>query len=883
VSAETQSDVRGPVPDRADARAQAAVETPPGTGYGANGVRYLEITPPRIPTATDLGSVLVLKHANLYMLTDQFGDIHPDSRGLGLYRNDTRILSCASLRVNGTRLALLQAAPGATYRGAIEMTNPGPLRDVRSKIDADASPLARRTLGIRRDRLLSGALLESLRVVNHAERDATVELELQLGVDDADIFEVRGYPRPVRGLLLPVALDSGGERITFRYDGVDWRRRRTFIAFSEPAAIQPIDPDDTERRDVGGSLIAIWRWSLSPGAERTLDWRVWDEVVDLPHSAGARTGRVSLQAGAAEQKVDSGHTSVPGPAGVAESAAGASADGRQSGQDEQRVSKPQSASPESGPQTTATPVYPTGAETIEQDEGPIREGSSAPVTSHPDVDDRATLFPPSPLVRADEAVAAYHAWERGTTGVEADHELFNLTLTRSMADLRLLVNEGPAAGERYLAAGVPWFTTLFGRDSIIVSLQSLAFRPQIAIETLGVLAARQATEVDDWRDAEPGKILHELRTGEMSRAGELPFSPYYGSIDATPLWLILLGATFDWTGDRALLERFWPNALAALRWIDEWGDRDGDGFVEYERRSDRGLLNQGWKDSADAIRDRDGQIAAPPVALAEVQGYVYDAKRRMSRLAALRGEIDLSERLERDADRLRERFEAAFWMEDRRYYAMALDGQKRQMNAIGSNPGQCLWTGIVSPERARHVADTLLDRPLFSGWGIRSYAAGQPGYNPIGYHTGTIWPHDSSIIAAGLKRYGFHEEANELIGRVLEAAQQFPAYRLPELFCGFERDATGVPVPYPVACSPQAWAAGASFLFLTTMLGLHAHADRRELELLRPQLPSWLRSVRLTNLRLGDTVVDLLFHSWRGTTSAEVLRKVGDVSVTIRL
>jgi glycogen debranching enzyme len=430
---------------------------------------------------------------------------------------------------------------------------------------------------------------------------------------------------------------------------------------------------------------------------------------------------------------------------------------------------------------------------------------------------------------------------------------------------------------------VPWFATLFGRDSIISAFQALAFRPQIAVEILHVLADHQAMEDDPARDAEPGKILHELRTGEMARSGELPHTPYYGSVDSTPLWLILLGATFDWTGDRGLVDRLWPNALAALGWIDRYGDRDGDGFVEYERRTDRGLLNQGWKDSHDAIRDREGRQSEPPIALAEVQGYVYDAKRRMSRLAAMRGETELSIRLDAEADQLATRFEQAFWMEDRRFYAMALDRDKHQADAIASNAGQCLWSGIVTPDRAGDVVERMLRPEMFSGWGVRTFASDQPGYNPIGYHTGTVWPHDTSLIAAGFKRYGFHDATNRLVGQMMEAAQGFADYRLPELFCGFDRTDATTPVPYPVACSPQAWAAGSSFLFLETMLGLRAHADRHELELLHPHLPDWLGKVTLTDLRIGDASVDLLFHRWRGTTSAEVLRKVGDVAVTIRL
>jgi glycogen debranching enzyme len=493
------------------------------------------------------------------------------------------------------------------------------------------------------------------------------------------------------------------------------------------------------------------------------------------------------------------------------------------------------------------------------------------------------LFPAAPPVDAADGVEAYAEWAAESTHVATDHELFNLTLARSLNDLRLLMNDGPSEGETYVAAGVPWFSALFGRDSIITALESLAFHPQLAAETLQVLADRQATELDPEHDAEPGKILHELRFGEMARSRELPFTPYYGSVDSTPLWLILLGATFDWTGDRDLVNRLWPNALAALEWIDRYGDRDGDGFVEYGRRAQRGLYNQGWKDSADAVRYSDGREAVPPIALAEVQGYVFEAKHRMAALATMRDEHELAHRLRTDAEALRERFEAAFWMPDAGYYAMALDSDKGQATAIASNPGHCLWSGIVSRERARQVADRLLEPSLFSGWGVRSLASGQPGYNPIGYHTGSVWPHDTAIVASGLKRYGFHDDANLLTGSVFEAAQRFPDYRLPELFCGFPRETSPMPVPYPVACSPQAWAAGASFLVLQTMLGIRAHADRRELELQRPHLPNWLAKVTITNLRVGDAAVDLLFHRWRGTTSAELLRKDGDISVTIRL
>jgi len=744
-------------------------------------IRWFDPVTRPIERATDLGSVQVIKHGDLFLMTDPFGDVHVDSRGLGLYDGDTRLLSCSQLRVNGARPVLLQGTAGGNFRATIQLTNPSIDRNIQAKV-SPLDDLAGRKVGIARDRMLSlEGLEERIMVENYAEHPETIAIELELGIDGADIFEVRGRVRDRRGTLHPAAVLPA--RATFRYDGLDGRRRSTHLRFSGPAdEIEPLEAlrDGSES---GAWLRLRWTWPLAPGQRRELRWVVWATLTDVANAG----------------------------------------------------------------------------------------------------DSPAELFPEAPRIDEGEPSGAYNAWTRSTAEVDTDHELFNLTVSRSIADLRLLINETPGESERYLAAGVPWFSTLFGRDSLISSLQMVPFRPQLGVETLTVLAARQATELDEWRDAGPGKILHELRVGEMAATKELPHSPYYGSVDATPLWLVLLGEVYDWTGDRELVDRLWPNALAALDWIDRYGDRDGDGFVEYERRTDHGLLNQGWKDSSDAIRDRHGREAHPPIALAEVQGYVFDAKRRMAGLARVRGEQALAERLEQDAEQLRERFEAAFWVEDQGYYAMALDRDKRPADAIASNAGHCLWSGIVAPARARKVATRLMSPSMFSGWGVRTYAADQPGYNPLGYHTGTVWPHDTSLIADGLKRYGFDEESNRLVGDILEAAQRFPAFRLPELFCGFAREDNPDPVPYPVACSPQAWAAGAPFLFLKTMLGLRAHADRNELELWHPHLPGWVNKVTLRNLQVGEGAVDLLFHSWRGTTSAEVLRKVGDVDVTIRL
>ena len=749
--------------------------------------RFLEPVVRPIVKATDLGSVQVLKQANQYLLTDQFGDVHPDARGLGLYVGDTRRLSCSILRVGGQRPVLLQGSAGGNYHGAIQLTNPRIDRNPQDKVRPEQA-LETQKLGIGRHRTLTGEVLEErVRIVNYAEADEDVTLELELAADAADIFEVRGWTRPERGRQLPVALRP--DRVTFRYDGLDRVRRATHVLFTEPAAdAGPVEPEAAGAPNAGWVRLA-WTWRLAPSEARELGWVAWTTDEPLPAGAPAESG-------------------------------------------------------------------------VEADDA---------------------LFPPPPRVADDAVAASYHAWSRGITELRTDNELFNLAIGRSAGDLRLLLNDGPGPGERYLAAGVPWFTTLFGRDSILASLQALCVRPQLAVETLEVLAELQATDEDPARDAEPGKILHELRTGEMARDGEIPHRPYYGSVDSTPLWLILLGATFDWTGDRELVDRLWPNALRALEWIDRYGDRDGDGFVEYGRRTPGGLVNQGWKDSHDAIRDRRGALAQAPISLVEVQGYVFDAKRRMASLARSRGETDLAARLDAEAETLRGRFEEAFWVDDLGYYAMALDGAKRPADAIASNAGHCLWSGIVSPDRAARVAERLMAPDMFSGWGIRTYAAGQVGYNPIGYHTGSVWPHDVSLIAAGLKRYGHHDQANRLVGRVFEATQHFADYRLPELFCGFDRDVSPVPVPYPVACSPQAWAAGSMFLFLETMLGLRPHADRCELELTRPALPEWLAKVTVTNLRVGAGTVDLLFHRWRGGTSAEVLRKSDDLDVTIRI
>ncbi|MGH2921930.1 MAG: amylo-alpha-1,6-glucosidase [Gaiellaceae bacterium] len=396
------------------------------------------------------------------------------------------------------------------------------------------------------------------------------------------------------------------------------------------------------------------------------------------------------------------------------------------------------------------------------------------------------------------------------------------------------------------AAGLPWFMTVFGRDSLITSFQALPFVPELAETTLRVLAARQATEQDDFRDAEPGKILHEIRFGELTHFDERPHSPYYGTADATPLFLVLLDEYERWTGDADLVRELEPAARAALAWIDQHGDLDGDGYIEYRRRNEEtGLENQCWKDSWDSIRFADGLIAAGPVAVCEIQGYAYDAKVRCARLAhEVWDDAELAKRLEGEAEELKRRFNEDFWMSARGCYALALDGGKRQVDSITSNAGQLLWSGIADDGKAEQVARHLTGDALFSGWGVRTMAAGEGGYNPIRYHNGTVWPHDNSLIAHGLARYGFREEAGVIAQATLEAATHF-RYRLPEVFAGYPRRATGFPVEYPTASSPQAWATATPLLLIRVLLGLEPNGDELSVD---PVLPEKIGRLALVGI-----------------------------------
>jgi glycogen debranching enzyme len=405
--------------------------------------------------------------------------------------------------------------------------------------------------------------------------------------------------------------------------------------------------------------------------------------------------------------------------------------------------------------------------------------------------------------------------------------------------------------------------------------------PTLARDTLELLARHQGRREDPWRDEEPGKILHEIRHGELAGAGDIPHTPYFGSIDATPWFLILYGAHLRWTGDLDVARALLPNAEAALGWIDEYGDRDGDGFVEYQTRSPGGIRNQGWKDSHDAIVHADGRMAETPIALAEVQAYVYLAKLRMADVYEALGQEQRAEFLRGQAHELRRRFNDAFWMDDEQYFAGALDRDKRQVRTVMSNPGHALYCDIADPDKARAMAKRLLAPDMFSGWGVRTMSKSAAGYNPMSYHNGSVWPHDNALIAAGLKRYGFVRSTNRVATALFDAAIHADYLRLPELFCGFTRRSPNRPVSYPVACSPQAWAAGAPFLMLQAMLGISARAERNLLTVNEPHLPSWLHTVELRNLRVGSSRITLLFRREGEITSFSLLQRDGDVRVVM--
>jgi glycogen debranching enzyme len=496
-----------------------------------------------------------------------------------------------------------------------------------------------------------------------------------------------------------------------------------------------------------------------------------------------------------------------------------------------------------------------------------------------DADSRAEIRPCYEKV-VHEAASALESAHAREPLIFTSNEQFNDWLNRSLADLEMMRTETPYGPYPY--AGVPWFSTEFGRDGVITALQCMWFDPSLARGVLAYLAATQADAENVEQDAQPGKILHETRAGEMAVLGEIPFKRYYGSIDATPLFIMLAGAYYRRTGDRVFVESIWSNVERALAWIDHYGDADGDGFVEYTRRSKLGLIHQGWKDSHDAIFHADGTSAEGPIALCEVQGYVYAAKLAAAELAELFGDDSRARDLSKQAKTLFRRFEESFWCDELSTYALALDGRKQPCRVRTSNAGHCLFAGIATEEHARRVAATLTDEMFFSGWGIRTVATSEARYNPMSYHNGSVWPHDNSLIAAGFARYDLKESAATVLAGLLDASLFFDLHRLPELFCGFPRRPGEAPTLYPVACAPQSWASAAVFLLLKACLGLSVSASERRLTFSKPILPRFLQQVTIRGLKVADGRADLLLtrHN-EGDVGVNVLRREGTLDVVV--
>jgi glycogen debranching enzyme len=461
--------------------------------------------------------------------------------------------------------------------------------------------------------------------------------------------------------------------------------------------------------------------------------------------------------------------------------------------------------------------------------------------------------------------------------IASSNDIFNEAVSRSLSDLRMLITDTPYGPYPY--AGVPWFSTVFGRDAIITALQTLWLDPAIARGVLGYLAANQAETFDAAADAEPGKILHEVRHGEMAELGEVPFRRYYGSIDSTPMFVMLAGAYLERTGDLATLRNLWPNLERALHWIQVHGDRDGDGFVEYGRHTAEGLVNQGWKDSQDSVFHEDGTLARGPIALAEVQAYVYGAWRAAAEIAGQLGRTEVARDLQTRAERLRRQYDEAFFDEALGTYVLALDGDKKPCRVRSSNAGHALFTGIAYKERAACVAATLMTRASFSGWGVRTVPTTEARYNPMSYHNGSVWPHDNALIAAGFARYGLQDGAARIFEGLFSASVHTDLRRLPELFCGFPRQRHQGPTSYPVACSPQAWAAATPLSLLQSSLGLSFNIEAREIQFRRPMLPPFLNEVVLRRVAVGDGSVDVALRRAGGSVVVDVLSRSGEVQV----
>ncbi|GAN76163.1 amylo-alpha-1,6-glucosidase [Acidisphaera rubrifaciens] len=692
----------------------------------------------------------VLKYGDTFAVFDRNGDM----RGLpggpeGLYHRDTRYLSRLELLVAGvTPIVLSSTLRDDNAMLTCDLTNP-------DFTDADGRVLEHDLIHVRRSKFLfESTCHERIGVRNYAVTGQRFDIELRLGADFADLFEVRGSRRARRGRLHPPRVD--GASLIAAYTGLDDVLRETRVAFDPP-------PDVLEAGR------AVWHVDLPPGGSLALFLRF-----DLADAA--------------------------------------------------------------------------------DDAVPVRVGFGRALR----------------LARRRLRQSSGRA-----TAIVTSNEIFNEGMRRAISDITMLITDTPQGPYPY--AGIPWYSTAFGRDALITALETLWLDPEIARGVLGFLAANQATGYDAASDAEPGKILHETRAGEMADLGEVPFRRYYGSVDSTPLFIMLAGAYLDRTNDTETLRRLWPNIDAALGWMDGPGDPDGDGFIEYARATDAGLANQGWKDSYDSIFHADGTLAEGPIALVEVQGYAHAARLAAARIARRLGDVARAETLTQQAHTLRQKIDAAFWSPALDFYALALDGKKRPCLVRASNAGHLLLTGTARHDHATRVAGHLLDGGFFSGWGIRTVAAGAARYNPMSYHNGSVWPHDNALIGIGLARYGMRLEAARILDGLFDASTYIELRRVPELFCGFRRRHTQGPTYYPVACAPQAWSAMALPALLAACLGITFDPARRTVIFNHPVLPRCLSEVRLTGLAIGDARLDVVLRGARDDVAMRVTGRRGDI------
>ncbi|MDB4964391.1 MAG: Amylo-alpha6-glucosidase [Myxococcales bacterium] len=699
---------------------------------------------------------LVLARGNAFCVTSSRGDIAPaGARDLGLFHDDTRHLSYLELFVSGGPPVVLSSDIISSASSQVDLTLTD--REFGGFLEDPQN-----FLHIRRKQILDGALVEQLVITNHLRRPVKLWLELRLGADFADVFEVRGARRARRGRILPP--HANGDRLELGYEGLDGEHYRTLVRMNpEPTRLDGMGPR--------------WELELSPGEATML------EVVIQP-----------------------------------------------------------------------------------------RRGDDAEVA--------LVSF----TARRDRLKRDHEDFSRGCTRISGSNVAFDAALKHNLDDidgLRLTL-AGPEP-MHILGAGIPWFAAPFGRDSIITSLELLSVTPSLAIETLRTLAHFQGRVDDPWREEEPGKIMHELRRGEMARSGEIPHAPYYGTIDATPLWLVLLGETWKWTADRGLVRELWPHAERALDWIER-RLRQGNGWVRYQRTHEKGLENQGWKDSRDGVSFPDGTVAHTPIALIEVQGYVVGALDVMSHLSRELGNPRRADQLAVSAAALRRRIFDEFYVRESSFWALALDGENRPVPTITSNPGHLLFVDAAPADRTSRLVDVLMSDGMFNGWGVRTLARGQAVFNPISYHNGSVWPHDNAICALGAARHGRGDAALRILEGLYHASLHFRRGRLPELFCGLSRGEGETLVHYPVSCSPQAWASGAFFLLLQACLGLTADAPARRLTIRDPRLPAFLERLDLLNLSVGASKVSLHFARHGSRTHVDVLEVTGDeLRVTIEV